>query len=236
MRPTRLIALSSLLALSACFSGLKSNEPVQQTYVLEPSPAAQAAAGVTAAGAMPGRPRAAAQTLQVDVGMVAPGLGTDAIALLRPGERLDYYHGVRWAASAPLMLQTLAIDALREQRRFSMVEAEAGPFASGWLLNLELRHFEAEYTDAGPPTIHIVLVCTLGRRSNRDTEVAFTAESRVKADADRMQAVIAAFERGAGEVMAQVAANIAPSEPPAPEPAGPQSPAAGPPAAGPAAH
>jgi cholesterol transport system auxiliary component len=225
-RPTILMGLLSLLALSACFSGLKSNVPVQQTYVLEPSRSDPAAAGAAAAGATPGRPRAAAQTLKVEVGMVAPGLGTDAIALLRPGQRLDYYNGVRWAGSAPVMLQTLAIDALREQHRFSMVEPEAGPFASGWLLNLELRHFEAEYSEAGPPTIHIVLVCTLGSRSNRDAEVAFTAESRVKADADRMQAVIAAFERAAGDAIAQLAANIAPPEPPA----------AGPPAAGSPAH
>jgi len=231
-RPTSLIGLSSLLALSACFSGLKSNVPVQQTYVLEPPRSDSAAA----AGATPARPTASAQTLQVEVGMVAPGLGTDAIAVLRPGQRLDYYGGVRWAASAPVMLQTLAIDALREHRRFSMVEPEAGPFATGWLLNMELRHFEAEYSDAGPPTIHIVLVCTLGRRSNRDTEVAFAAESRVKADADRMQAVIAAFERAAGDAIAQLAANIAPPEPPAPAPAAPQLPVAGPPAAGAPAH
>jgi hypothetical protein len=40
--------------------------------------------------------------------------------------------------------------------------------------------------------------------------VSFTAESRVRAEADRMQAVVAAFGQATGEVLSQLAANAAP--------------------------
>jgi cholesterol transport system auxiliary component len=112
------------------------------------------------------------------------------------------------------MLQLLVIDALRASNRFAMVESDTGPFPSEYVLSLELRHFEAEYTGSGPPTAHVALVATLGRRGKRDVIVSCSADSQVKAEADRMQAVVAAFEQATGEALSQLAAQIAP--PPAP--------------------
>jgi ABC-type uncharacterized transport system auxiliary subunit len=62
----------------------------------------------------------------------------------------------------------------------------------------------------------VALVCTLGRRGSRDVIASITAESRVNADADRMQSVVAAFERATGDALSQLAAGV-----PAPGRAGP---------------
>jgi cholesterol transport system auxiliary component len=188
----------TLLLLLGCSGGLRSSLPVAQVYVLRPTFAAPAAAT---------RP---AGTVQVPLPLAAPGLATDGIVVLRSGERLDYYSAARWAGAAPQMLQTLAVDALRAANRFAMVESDAGPFPSEYVLSLEMRHFEAEYSGSGPPTIRVSLVCTLGKRGNRDVVASFTAESEVKAEADRMQAVVAAFERASGDALSQLAANAAP--------------------------
>jgi cholesterol transport system auxiliary component len=192
-------AALTLLLLAGCSGGLKSNLPIAQAYVLRPTWSAPSASLPPAPGA---------GTVQVTLPLAAAGLATDSIVVLRPGERLDYYGAARWAGAVPAMLQTLAIDALRASNRFSMVESDAGPFASDYVLSLELHHFEAEYTGAGPPTVHVALVCTLGRRGNRDVMVSFGAESKVTADADRMQSVVAAFERATGDALSQVAANV----------------------------
>jgi cholesterol transport system auxiliary component len=191
----------SWLLLAGCSGGLKSNLPIAQVYVLRPSWTAPAP-GVPAPAA------ARAGSVQVMLPQAAAGLSSDSIVVLRSGERLDYYGAARWAAAAPAMLQTLAIDALRASRRFSMVESDAGPFASEYVLSLELRHFEAEYSGAGPPTVHVALMCTLGRRTDRDVIVSFGAESSVTAQADRMQSVVAAFERATGDALSQLAANV----------------------------
>jgi cholesterol transport system auxiliary component len=190
--------LSSLLLLAGCGAGLHSNLPIAQVYVLRP-PAQPPAAAASPAG-----------SVQVSLPLAAAGLATDNIVVLRSGQRLDYYSAARWAGTAPAMLQTLTIDAVRAANRFSMVESDGGPFPSDYILSLELRHFEAEYSDAGPPTVHVALVCTLGKRGNRELMVSFTAESRVRAEADRMQAVVAAFGQATGEVLSQLAANAAP--------------------------
>ena len=205
LRPPRCAGVVAvLLALSACVSGLKNKAPAPQTYVLQPAYPADAPAGPTM---MSNAARAQAGTLQVLQGTVAAGLDTDAIAVLRPGLRFDYYSGAHWAVSVPAMVRMLAIDALRRLQRYSAVESDSGPFAPDLVLNLEVEHFEAQYGDSGPPTIHVALLCTLGSRTDRGTLATFTAESRVRADSDRMQSVVAAFERASGEVMAQVAAN-----------------------------
>jgi ABC-type uncharacterized transport system auxiliary subunit len=188
----------ALLLLGGCSGGLKSNLPIAQLYVLRP----------TWAASPPAAAAPAAGTVQVTLPLAAAGLATDGIVVLRPGARLDYYGAARWAGTSAAMLQTLAIDALRASNRFSMVESDAGPFASDYVLSLELLHFEAEYTGAGPPTVHVALVCTLGRRGNRDVIVSFGADSKVTADADRMQSVVAAFERATGDALSQVAANV----------------------------
>jgi len=192
----------TVLLLAGCSGGLKSNLPIAQVYVLRPSWSAPAAS-------LPASAAPDAGSVQVTLPLAAAGLSSDSIVVLRPGERLDYYGAARWAGAAPAMLQTLAIDALRASKRFSLVESDAGPFAADYVLSLELRHFEAEYTGAGPPTVHVALVCTLGRRTDRDVIASFDADSRVTADADRMQSVVAAFERATGEALSQLAADVA---------------------------
>jgi len=190
-----------LLLLAACSGGFKSNLPLAQVYVLRPTaPASVAVAATPGLG-----------TVQVMLPQAAAGLATDSIVVLQPGERLDFYSAVHWAAPAPGMLQLLAIDALRATHRFAMIESDAGPFPSDYVLSLELRHFEAEYAGSGPPTVHVALVCTLGRRGTREVISSFTAESQVRAEADRMQSVVAAFEQATGDALAQMAERLSPA-------------------------
>ena len=209
---TSLVALPGCLLLAGCSSWLKSNQPVSQVYVLRPAWAAGAATSMAASPATAASPAvtpiAATATLQVEFPIAAPGLATDGIAVLRSGERLDYYSAARWAGAAPGMLQMLAVDALRATHRFAMVESDVGPFGSEYVLSLEVNHFEAEYGAAGPPTVHVALVGTFGKRGSRDVLASFAADSRVSADADRLQAVVAAFERATGDALSQLAAEV----------------------------
>jgi len=204
-----LALLPALALLSGCFSGLNSKAPVQQRYVLQPTAMAAAAAPAAFTPAAPTvAPSAAA--LQVMRPTAAPGLAGDSIAVLRPGARLDFFSNGRWAADAPAALQSLIIEGLRGTGRFAMVEAEGGPYATQYLLSLDLTHFEARYGPEGPPTIAVELVATLGRRSDRSVLQSFTAHSSVRADADRMQSVIAAFEQATGDALAQLTAAVVP--------------------------
>jgi cholesterol transport system auxiliary component len=213
MRIAAAVLASSLpLLAGGCVSALHSNQPAQQQYVLTlPAPATGAAASAGAeAGAGAGASRVGAATLQVLAPAAGAGLGTENIAVMRPGQRLDYYSGARWAATAPAMLQALVIQAVRRQGRFALVEAEGGPFDARYVLSLELTHFEADYAGGGPPTVRVALVCTLGQRAARSVVSSFTVNGTAAANADRMQAVVAAFQRATDEALMQMTGRLAP--------------------------
>lgn len=193
--------LVPLLILSGCFSGLQSRTPPLQRYLLQLPPAASPPAAL-----------AHGVALQVQPPVAAPGLNSDAIAVLRAGDRLDYFRGVVWATTAPVMVQEMVIEALRRAGRFSAVEPEASSFAAPYFLSLELAHFEARYDDAAAPSVRVVLVCTLGRRSDGTVLASWRPEGRATAAEDRMQAVIAAFQRATDEALTQLSAITPPSD------------------------
>lgn len=186
MNPTNKLRIVPVIAATflcvSCVSGFKSNEPLTQTYVLQPQQSADSAVP-TAAG-----------SLQVQLDTSGTGLGTDGIVLRRPGGRQDFYSGARWASSAPQMLQTQVEQALRTQGRYRLVQAQGDPFGADWLLHLDVTQFEADYAGEGAPTINVTMVASFGHRSDRDVS-QFTVTGSAPAQADRMQAVIAAFDQ-----------------------------------------
>lgn len=197
------------MLLAGC-SGLKSNAAVTQIYLLQPAaspqPAATAAAGDGA--------------LTVLLPVVAPGLASERIALTRPDGRLDYFGASRWAGELPEVLQTLAVDALRSGGRFAAVHSDSMPASGDFALQIEARHFEAQYPGADangatPPTAQVTLVCTLIRRVDRGVIASFTVAGSASAGANRMGAVIEAFDQALGQALLQLQAQAAP-EPPRP--------------------
>jgi len=198
--------------LGGCIGGgLHSNQPAQQEYLLHApaATAAAAAADASTASAASG-PLDAARSLEVLLPTAAPGLEGDGIAVLRPGEQLDYYTGARWAATAPLMLQTLAIESLRRQGRFALVESDGAPFAADWVLQLELTHFEADYAGGAPPTVRVGLIATLGQRNARRAVMTLSIQTHALAQADRMQAVVAAYQSATDEALQEIATHLVP--------------------------
>ncbi len=196
------------LALCGCI-GLTSNQPTQQQYLLRWSDPATASAQPVD-GSATANGLAVDRALEVLLPASSPGLAGDGIAVLRPGQRLDYYSGARWAAPVPQMLQGLVVEALRARGRFALVEADGAPFSADWELQVELSHFEAEYQGAGPPTVQVALLCTLGQRVERRAVRMFSARTSVVATADRMSAVVDAFQSATHQALEELAGQLAP--------------------------
>ncbi len=192
-----------LLLLTGC-SGLRTHEPAAQIYrlnVTEASPAAVAPAAV--------RPAEAGATLAVSRPTAASGLDIERIAVLHSDGRLDYYAASRWAGNLPDVLQTLLIDAQRRSGRWRAVLTDASAFSTEQQLQIEVRQFHAEYPAAGgPPSAHVVLEGTLGRRSSHEVLRTLHAEARVTASADRMLPVVVAFNAALAEAMKQLDAQM----------------------------
>lgn len=188
-----------LLALGGCAGLLHSTAPPEQVYYLRAPEAAAAAV-----------PASASASLRVGRVSAAPGLDSPRIMLLRADHRMDFYAGSRWPAPAPEVIGALAVQTLRGSGAWTSVEDSTSPFPSDYVLQLLVRRFDADYGDAAAaPVVQVTFDCIIGRREGRDVVATFTVSGSAPAAANRLGAVVAAFEQastGALNALAQQSA------------------------------
>ncbi|HEX9139369.1 MAG TPA: ABC-type transport auxiliary lipoprotein family protein [Steroidobacteraceae bacterium] len=184
--------------LAGCLS-TGGKQPAAEIYTLT----APAVAPANAAAA----PTAVLSVLRPDA---AAGLHSERIALLQAGHRLDYFAASRWSGSLPELVQSLAMDALRGGGQYRSVQTDTAPFAADYVLQLQIRHFEADYSGGGAPVAHVAIDATLGRSSDRAIVQTLTAESSVPAASDRMVNIINAFEQASSTALQQLATGLQP--------------------------
>jgi cholesterol transport system auxiliary component len=188
------IIVSASLALAACSGVFESDLAAPQSYVLRVPPAAT-----------PGLVSGSA-SIRVERPDAGPGLASERIALLRSGQRFDFYAASRWAAPAPDVVESVLVDTLRATGLFSAVFDDSAPFAPSYNLRCNLRRFEADYTKGGnAPTVFVTLDCTIGRHRDRALISSFTASGSAAAAEDRLTAVVAAFESATASAMSELA-------------------------------
>jgi len=213
MRPlagARAHALLALLALSWVPSGcagslFKTKVAPPTMYLLSiASPAAAAAAG---------SPQRA--DLAVDLAVLKPrvraGLDTDRIAALYPDRRLDYFADARWSGPLDEVVQDLVVQLFRLRAGLRNVSGDASAFASAYWLEIEVADFQAEYTadGAAPPTVRVHFLARIGSSGERRIIARFEADAREPASANRLSAIVDAYDRAANEALTQIAASCA---------------------------
>lgn len=213
VRPPRaggLLRIAALLAptlLCACSGLLRSNLPPEQVYTLG-APAAGTGPAAAAEAAPAAGAREPAPSLAVARPSAAPGLDTGHIVLLRPDHRMDVYAGSRWPAPVPAMVEALAVQTLRASGAWAVVAGSDSRFPSGYLLEITVRRFEADYSGSdAPPTVTVALDCTVGRRATREVIATYTAAGSAAATADRMSAIVAAFGEATDAALTALAAD-----------------------------
>jgi cholesterol transport system auxiliary component len=116
--------------------------------------------------------------------------------LVQADHRMDFYSGSRWAAPATEVIEALTVETLRSSGVWSSVEDSTSPFPSDYLLQLEVRRFEADYTQGSTaPVVRVTFDCIIGRREGRDVVASFEAAASAAAGANRLSEVVAAFEQ-----------------------------------------
>ena len=208
------LMLSTGLLVSGCSGLLHSDDPPVQVYVLRaavsPTRAAteqaQALRDARTASVAEAKPAESAPTLQVPRPQADPGLANELITLVQSDHRMDRYAGSSWAGALPDVVETLAIDTLRATGNWSSVNDAPSPFAADYLLQINIRRFEADYTGGGDaPRIYVTLDCTIARRIGRELLTSFVVEGVADAEANKMSAVIGAFEKAANAALANMA-------------------------------
>ena len=199
LRGAMAVAILGLAAsLSGCSGGLHSDAPATQVYVLRASVHPQAELT---------RPTA---SLHVSRPMAGPGLDSDHILLVQSDHRMSYYAASRWPSDLPAVVESLAVDTLRTSGAWTTVQDSGSAFSSDYLLQIVIRRFEADYSvNAGAPEVHVVLDCTVGRRTGREVIASFIADGSSTAAANRLGDVVSAFEDASNKALADIAAHTA---------------------------
>jgi cholesterol transport system auxiliary component len=191
--------VASLIAGCSTASLLDSELPVPTSYVIASLPPA---ANST---------RSAASQVDIAIGRpdVAPGLDTSRIAVLR-GRQLDYYRDVQWGGNTLEVVQALLVSSLQDQKLFRSVTSEQARVAGAYMLDSEVRDFQAEYAGTtAAPTVRVTVVGRLIRIADRALVDTVPATATRVATDNRMTEIAAAFEAAAQEVAQTIARDTA---------------------------
>ncbi len=135
----------------------------------------------------------------------APGLDGDGIASRWPGRRLDYIANARWAGELTEMLQSALVEGFQDSGRLRSVQGDVGRFRTTHTLVIEVRRFEADYAAGAIPVAQVALAVTLGRNSDRQVLVSFTAEASEAAAENRQTTLVAALDAAFARAAAEIA-------------------------------
>ena len=183
--------------LAGCSGLFHSNAPPQQVYFLR----------ATAAKNDPAPAEPLAASLRFNRPSVGPGLDSEQIVLVQSDRRLSFFVGSRWAAPTSSMIDMLAVDKLRRSGLWKSVADSASLFPSDYVVQVTVRRFEADYTGGNAaPDVHVALDCLVGKREGREVIATFLADGSAAATANRLSAVIAAFETAANAAIDSLSA------------------------------
>jgi len=200
----RLALVLPALCLAGCGSLFQSKAAPPAVYVLSRG-AGSSASGAPAAGGPP------AATIPVDLTVLKPrlrpGLESDRIAVLYPDRHLDYFAGARWSGPLGEVLQDLAVQEFRDHANLRSVRGDASVFISAYWLEIEVADFQAEYSSAATPTVHVHFLARVGSSGNRRILGEFEANAQQPAAENRLSAIVDAYAHAADAAWGEIVAH-----------------------------
>ena len=154
--------------------------------------------------------------LLVETPVSPAGLSTARIALQDSPIELRYFEYANWIDFAPKMVQALIIESFENSGKIISVGREQIGLRSDFVLKTELREFQAEYEDRLPvdtkelgpnapaPWVRVRLNAKLVKMPQREIVAHQTFERRVRAQENRMNAIIDAFDDALGKTLKSV--------------------------------
>jgi cholesterol transport system auxiliary component len=144
--------------------------------------------------------------LIVETPTAAAHLNSGRIALQMTPTSSDYYAQSAWIDRAPLMVQTRTIESFENTKRIIGVGRDPVAVKADYILQTDLREFQAEYFNGGAPIVHVRMIARLVRMPDRQIVGAAAFERCWRAKADKIPEVVKAFDESLGSVLKRLVA------------------------------
>jgi cholesterol transport system auxiliary component len=191
-RRALLITSGASVLLAACGGNLIGPPEAAPIYVLRPKLGNLAGPKV-------------AWALAVDVPEAADNIDTRRIAISRSANTQDYFANSAWPDKLPNLVQGALIEAFEGSGRIDQVATDTQGVHTDYLLQSEVRDFEARYDKPdGAPTAVVKLAVALILRSDHTIAGHMVAAHETAATQNSIEASVEAFDRALGEVLSQV--------------------------------
>ncbi len=191
MKNTRALLFLALLCLPAC-AGLLPEMAGEPPALYELRAPADSVAG-----------RPLRSQLLIDIPQSSAGIDSPRMALMQADGTLAYFKNVSWTDRAPVMFQTLLVNSFDASGRLPAVGRENMGLRSDFLLKTDLSALQADYTDSPSPVVRVGLRLKLIVMPRRIIVASHAVSADVKATADTMPAIHAAFQQAAESVLQQ---------------------------------
>jgi cholesterol transport system auxiliary component len=136
-------------------------------------------------------------------------IDTTRIALTRTPNVIEYFADGNWSDTAPKMVQAKMIEAFESTKAIVAVGRDASGLRADYILQSDLRDFEADYTAKdGTPIARIRLIAKLVEMPDRRITRTVSAEASAPATGKDLADVVVAFEQALGQVLSKVVTGI----------------------------
>lgn len=143
--------------------------------------------------------------LLVDHPLAPAGLDTSRIALSRSPLSIEYFADSEWAERTPLLLQTALLQSFENSRAITAIGRESADLRADFILDPEIRHFEAVYDSPnGAPEAWVAINVQLINPSSREVVARSSFARRQRASANDVPAIISAFDEALAGVMTEI--------------------------------
>jgi cholesterol transport system auxiliary component len=193
--PSRRMILtgSGALVLAGCSDLIGPLSTPQQLYVLRTGD------GVSTAG--PKVP----WSLSILTTTISDHLDSSRIALTQSDNSVDYYANAAWTDHLPRLVQVALVEAFENSARIQAVSSDSEGFHSDYVLQAQIRNFEARYDQPdGTPTVWVRIESKLAPSRGREIVASLNSVHQVPASANSVPAVVRAFGDALGAVLSDV--------------------------------
>lgn len=179
------------VTLAACGGILGPTNPPAQIYLLQPN-----------FGPVNG-PTVSWQ-LAVEQPTAIDSLNRQRIALYR-GDVMDYYADAEWTDQAPALVQTLIVQAFEKSGHISAVARDSDGLHADYLLQSELRDFEARYDSPdGAPNVVVTIVGRLLKTPGREVIATVNSSHQQRASENKIPATVEAFNVATAQCLEEI--------------------------------